>query len=207
MSIFLKNIWTKLVSEYTADKEIGALYWEEICKNYTHPSRYYHNLEHIESMVNELNYVKNQIEDFDSLLFSVYYHDIVYDATSTQNEEESARIAKERMAELGCSEEKIRRVGAQILATKSHKTGQNHDTDYILDADLAVLGRDWKDYREYAQKIRKEYHVYPDILYNPGRKKVLIHFLNLPRIFKTDHFYNIYEQNARENMQRELEDL
>jgi len=74
----------------------------------------------------------------------------------------------------------------------------------ILDADLAILGKDWKDYENYIHQIRKEYSIYPDFLYNPGRKKVLIHFLEFDEIFKTNHFKEKYENIARENIQREI---
>lgn len=44
-------------------------------------------------------------------------------------------------------------------------------------------------------------------MYVPGRKKVLNHFLALPRIFKTNHFYEKYEEAARKNLEDELERL
>ncbi|HXL55890.1 MAG TPA: hypothetical protein VN958_06525 [Chitinophagaceae bacterium] len=44
-------------------------------------------------------------------------------------------------------------------------------------------------------------------MYNEGRKKVLMHFLEMNRIFKTDEFYNQFEKQARENLKRELKEL
>jgi predicted metal-dependent HD superfamily phosphohydrolase len=55
--------------------------------------------------------------------------------------------------------------------------------------------------------VRREYSIYPDLLYKPGRKKVLQHFLNMEHIFKTIHFYTLYEQNARNNLNREIAEL
>jgi predicted metal-dependent HD superfamily phosphohydrolase len=54
--------------------------------------------------------------------------------------------------------------------------------------------------------VRKEYLIYPDLIYNPGRKKVLHHFLAMDRIFKTDFFYNKFEQQARQNLRKEIGD-
>jgi len=62
-------------------------------------------------------------------------------------------------------------------------------------------------YENYTHQLRKEYAVYPDLLYNEGRKKVLMHFLEMNRIFKTDEFYNQFEKQARENLKRELKEL
>ena len=54
-------------------------------------------------------------------------------------------------------------------------------------------------------QIRKEYSIYPDFLYNPGRKKALEHFLEHKFIFQTEEFRTQYETKARENIKREIE--
>ncbi|MDI3322235.1 hypothetical protein [Pinibacter soli] len=48
-----------------------------------------------------------------------------------------------------------------------------------------------------------EYAIYPDLIYKPGRKQVLLHFLEMKRIFKTKEFYEKYETAARENLKKE----
>lgn len=96
---------------------------------------------------------------------------------------------------------------AQVLATKKHETSTDNDTNYFTDADLSVLGQSWETYEAYYKNVRKEYSIYPDIIYKPGRKKVLQHFLSMERIFKTDHFFTAFETRAKENLQRELDIL
>ena len=155
-------------------------------------------------MILELEEVKDKISDYDSILFSIFYHDIIYKATSKDNEEKSAELAKTRLEKLNIPSEKITRIYNQILATKSHKKSKDSDTNFLLDADLAILGQDWEMYENYTQQIRKEYSIYPDFMYKPGRKKVLTHFLEFDEIFKTDYFKEKYEVNARLNIQREL---
>lgn len=56
-------------------------------------------------------------------------------------------------------------------------------------------------------QVRKEYSIYPDLLYKPGRKKVLQHFLQMERIFKTQVFYDKYETQSRRNLEKELNQL
>jgi predicted metal-dependent HD superfamily phosphohydrolase len=55
--------------------------------------------------------------------------------------------------------------------------------------------------------IRKEYNFYPDFMYKPGRQKVLQHFIQMPRIYKTDYFHDRYEEKARDNLHVELKEL
>lgn len=204
MLINISSIFSNLISKFSSDEKLKNDYWTEIEKSYSQKNRKYHNLSHLENMILELENVKNQISDYDALLFSVFYHDIIYKATSKDNEEKSAEKAKISLEKLNISNDKIINIYNQILATKSHKTSDDSDTNFLLDVDLAILGKDWKIYENYIQKIRKEYSIYPDFLYKPGRKKVLTHFLEFEEIFKTEYFQEKYEKMARENIQREI---
>ena len=94
-----------------------------------------------------------------------------------------------------------------ILATKKHELSNDPDTNYFLDADLSILGSDRKSYERYATAIRQEYIEVPDALYVPGRLKVLAHFLSMERIYKTDHFKNLLEIQARNNLEIEKKQL
>lgn len=200
----LNSIFADLISKFSDNEKLKTDYWQEIEKSYSQKNRKYHNLTHLENMILELENVKEETSDYDVMSFSVFYHDIIYKATSKDNEEKSAEVAKTRLDKLNISNERITKIYNQILATKSHKRSDDSDTNFLLDADLAILGKDWKVYDNYIQQIRKEYSIYPDFLYNPGRKKVLTHFLQFDEIFKTDHFKEKYEKMARENIQREI---
>lgn len=123
------------------------------------------------------------------------------------NEEKSSEFAKFRLEKLGVNKIDIEEFSEQILATKSHQKSGNNDTNYLLDVDLSILGKDIESYVKYTQQIRKEYSIYPDFLYKPGRRKVLQHFLVLESIFKTEYFKGKYEVQARENIKFELNGL
>src|SRR6266542_2634420 len=112
-----------------------------------------------------------------------------------------------RLNSIGVSVDKINKCEEQILATKTHEDTNDYDTNLFTDADLSILGQTWNMYENYTHQLRKEYAVYPDLLYNERRKKVLMHFLEMNRIFKTDEFYNQFEKQARENLKRELKEL
>jgi predicted metal-dependent HD superfamily phosphohydrolase len=125
----------------------------------------------------------------------------------SDNEEKSAGVAESRMKQVSVPESIIKNCKEQILATKKHLDNSDTDTNYFTDADLSILGQDWNMYSEYYRNVRKEYSIYPDLIYNPGRKKVLKHFLDMERIFKTEYFYSKFEQQAKINIQMELKSL
>ena len=78
------------------------------------------------------------------------------------------------------------------------------DINWLLDFDLQILAAPWEDYEVYYKQIRQEYKIYPNMLYNPGRKKALHHFLERDFIFQTDVFRAAYEAKARENIKKEI---
>ena len=181
--------------------------WSEIESSYSQPDRHYHNLRHLDSLISELLTIRTTIADWQTIVFSIAYHDIVYNILKQNNEEKSADFAVKRLQLLQMPRSKIIACKHQILATKNHDISFDNDTNYFIDADLAILGADSETYEIYTQKIRKEYKFYPDFIYNPGRKKVLSHFIQMGQIYKTQYFSSKYEQQARKNIEEEFRKL
>lgn len=203
----LKDTFYALVGKYNPHTAITDALWDEIEKQYTSAKRFYHNLNHLEFMLAHLEQCREVISDWDTVLFSLFYHDIIYKATSKENEEKSALVAIKALQKIDYPSVKIRRCGEQILATKTHEISKDNDTNLFTDADLAILGTLPETYTEYSRNVRREYSVYPDFMYNPGRKKVLQHFLDMDFIFKTKHFRELYEVQARKNIATELSNI
>ena len=201
----LKQTFIDLLSNYADDDDLKNELWNEIADNYSSTKRHYHNLKHLESILAQLNEVKEEVNDWQTILFTLYYHDITYNPLKADNEEKSADIAAKRMKQISVSDEKITVCKEQILATKTHIKSAVSDTNYFMDADLSILGHPWETYLEYCKNIRKEYFIYPDVIYNPGRKKVINHFLAMHRIFKTPFFYDKFELQAKQNLQKEIQ--
>ncbi len=200
----LKDVYYQLLSQYTPDADFAARLWQEIALAHSAKGRHYHTLTHLEHLYHELEAVRESIADWDTLLFTLFYHDFVYNTLRQDNEEESARVATELLTMLGVPEKNVARCVGQILATKQHQFSADPDTNLFTDADLSILGAPWERYSAYAAEIRREYSIYPDLLYKPGRRKVLQHFLAMDSIYKTPHFKEQYEQQARRNLQQEL---
>ncbi|WP_430467251.1 HD domain-containing protein [Winogradskyella ouciana] len=202
----LKPKWVDLVSNYTDKKAIVASLWEDIVNHYSNTNRYYHNLAHIQNMLSQAEDFKSHIEDYDVLVFAIWYHDIIYKSTKKDNEVKSALFAKKALKSLNFNEKRIENIENLIISTKKHQIGldENDDNAYLLDFDLSILGTDWETYQNYTQQIRREYKIYPDFMYKPGRKKVLQHFLERETLYFTEVYQDKFETQARENIIKEL---
>ena len=200
----MEHLFKQTILRFTPDEKLADDLWNEVVVHYADHNRHYHNFRHLNDLLGELSSVKDRISDWDAVFFAIIYHDLIYDPTSTRNEDDSATRASFRLHEIGFNEEGIRACERLILATKDHSRSDDSDTNFFTDGDLSVLGKEWPVYRDYAKSIRKEFSIYPDALYNPGRKKVLQNFLSRPNIFKTAHFATKYEARARENLTSEM---
>lgn len=200
----LKTIFTNLLLNYTNNGLLIENLWIDIEKRYSNKNRFYHNLQHIENVYHQLQDVKKHINQWDVLLFSLFYHDVIYNPLQSDNEAKSAEFARKIMLEIGVPAQQIKLCIMQIESTKSHQISIDYDTNYFTDADLSILGETWDNYETYFKAVRKEYAIYPNFMYNGGRKKVLQHFLAMPRIFKTQHYFETLEQQAKQNIQKEI---
>ncbi len=181
--------------------------WGRIATAYNSRSRHYHNLTHLWALFNELSPIREHLDNYDAILFALFYHDIVYSTHRKDNESRSAIAAARDLELVQVPEETVIYCKQHILATAGHERSENDDTNYFMDADLSILGQSPAVYFNYCTNIRKEYAVIPDFLYKRGRAKVIRHFVQMHAIYKTTHFYNLYESRARENLLNELEEL
>ncbi|WP_298393456.1 hypothetical protein [Flavobacterium sp.] len=176
--------------------------WTDLEKVYSAKSRYYHNLTHLEEMISLFDSHCAQLQFPNEVLYSIFYHDYVYKVTRKDNELKSAVHAVEILPLDTTLNKQL--VFNMIVATQHHQHNAIEDINWLIDFDLKILSKDWENYKTYCQQIRKEYKIYPNLLYNPGRKKALQHFIENPSIYQTEVFRNQYEAIARANIQAEL---
>ncbi len=203
----LKDKWFALISKYSFSEILATQLWNELIKNYSHKNRHYHSLSHIDNMINQAEVIQDSISNYDAFLFAIWYHDIIYKSSKNDNEEKSADFCKNKLKSLKIDEKTIDNIQKLILSTKKHQIilSNNNDNAYLLDIDLSILGSDWNTYLEYTQNIRKEYAIFPNFIYNKGRKKVLNNFLERDTLYFTKDYKNEYEKQARENLKKEIE--
>lgn len=206
----LKDNWDYLTQKYSNNEIMIEKLFFELEKKYSEKHRYYHTLNHIESLINLIEDYKEKISDIHYIFFSVWYHDAIYNTLKKNNEEKSSALAAKRLKDLNVDNLTVNKIKMLIISTKNHLTNpeiDNFDAKLFLDCDLSILGANIERYKQYMNEIRLEYSIYPDLLYNKGRIKVLEHFLNMSRIYKTDEIYERFEKQARENLKYELETL
>jgi predicted metal-dependent HD superfamily phosphohydrolase len=202
MITLLQKHWQNL----TPTTPIATSIFEQIIVHYQEPQRHYHNLTHISNLLILWEQYQRQLQDADTVAYSIFFHDIIYNPTKNDNEEQSAVLAQEYLRELGCSDAQISKVTAYILATKKHPSSTTPtDLQWFLEFDLSILGTELTTYQTYAQQIRQEYQHVPEWQYKIGRRKVLHNFLAQNQLFYC--LPNHYNQNAKENLSWELEKL
>lgn len=198
----LQTVHMELLERIGFPKETLEKHWTNLEKAYSSSSRHYHNLTHLAEMLDCFETYKSHLQFPDEVLYALFYHDYIYSSTRKDNELKSAEFAIKLLPEDTSLNKQI--VFDLILATKNHESNGLADEKWLIDFDLKVLAKDSEEYKIYARQIRKEFSIYPDLLYNPGRKKALGHFLEKDFIFQTDIFRNAFESKARANIQDEI---
>ena len=202
--------WKKLVSKYSDNEILINDTLNLIRKCYNTSNRYYHNLDHIKNMLSEVKKFKTMINNYNSVLFAIWFHDVIYDAKKSDNEEKSSELAEEFLENINYDKEKIKKIKNLILKTKNHSnfnSNEDFDTKLFLDLDLLILGANNEMYRKYAEKIRKEYSFVPHKIYNIERIRVLENFLSQEYTFRTKRVREIYEKMAKYNIKSETKFL
>ncbi len=179
---------------------------------YGEPQRAYHTLNHIEQLLVQLENINHILSEPHIIALALYYHDVIYDPTRSDNELRSAEFATDTLSPY-LSPEQYQQIHALIMMTANHQidtlvaSDKYNDAAYLLDMDLSILGAPWTAYEQYAKAIRQEYkHVAADN-YRDGRTAVLQGLLAHPKLYLTDHYYNQLETQARDNIKRELTSL
>jgi len=179
--------------------------WNEIFSSYQGPDRFYHNLVHISDMLTLCEQYRSHIEQPEVVAISIWFHDIIYQVDRKDNEKRSAERATFYLQHSALTTTEVELVYQLILATQHHQLSIAYpDLAYLLDFDLAVLGRDWDNYLLYTSQIRKEYSIYSAEQYRLGRKKVLQHFLGRETLYFTVIGQELWEEKARANLKMEL---
>lgn len=137
---------------------------EDIVYKYSETHRYYHNLDHILDMIKSA-YEKKILTN--SLLLAIIFHDIIYNPKRKNNEELSAELFYQYI-----KDDEIKQA---ILDTKTHKP-TNELARQLIELDLEVLYKDFKTFKDYEDKIFKEYQFVDFKTYKEKRIGILKSF-------------------------------
>jgi predicted metal-dependent HD superfamily phosphohydrolase len=199
--------WRDLTGRYSCSRASTAIY-DGLVRRYAAPERHYHTLRHIGEVLDLLDRYGRAGRAHDTALFAAWFHDVIYDARATDNEERSAAMARRALWKLDVPDDLAEDVARLILATKEHEAVEHgFEGELLLDADLAILGADDERYREYERDIRREYAWASEEEYRAGRARVLTELLARERIYRTGVVAAELEERARRNMRGELDRL
>ena len=176
---------------------------------YNSNARHYHGMRHILDCLSTFRHCGNISVCYEELEFAIWFHDLIYVPGRSDNELNSATIAKAMADCLGLPQCFGHRVERLIICTEYHIPDLTFpDTALMIDIDNNILGESKQEYDKYAEGIRKEFEpVVGHEAFIVGRKEWLTSKLKCDTIFhnSVQHLFN--EQQARENMQRELDSL
>lgn len=176
--------WQNTCKSFSVDRILMKEVFTHLVTAYSSPNRYYHNLEHIDRVLREIDLYCHRTQKLNIIQFAAWFHDAIYDSQAKDNEEKSAEYADRLLKLLTVPEEKIAIITRLILNTKRHQAYKNDlEAQILLDADLAILGTDAKEYQIYCDRIRQEYAWVSESKYSIERRKVLEQFLQRDRIY------------------------
>src|SRR3954468_2716691 len=87
-------LYQEAIRSLVPDKVVCDGLWQDIVKHYSEVRRHYHNLQHLDQLAHELSAVKDAIQEWNIMMLSTAYHDIIYNTRRQDNEEASAAYAR-----------------------------------------------------------------------------------------------------------------
>lgn len=201
----LESHWLQLMKRLSLPQSLGT--YTQLRVAYTEPHRFYHTLQHINACLTHLDKTERLATEPDHIALALWFHDAIYQPLSSNNEQQSADWAQRFLVSLNASPALIDNVYRLIMATAHNSEPQQDDERLIVDIDLTILGAPPTIFEEFEQNIRKEYKRVPTFIYKSKRKKILQQFLARPRLYYFDYFFDMFETQARENLNNVISKL
>lgn len=160
--------------------------WYEISRRWSETHRYYHTLEHLLDILDQIN-VKypTPSKEREKLILTAIFHDIVYNPARSDNEKKSANYFMSLVKEVN---DDVEDVHDMIMDTQNHKPSTQL-SKVFCDMDMDIVKRDFPTLLTWEEEIREEYSIYPDPLYKEHRLKFLHSLL---KDYKSNN-HNLYD--------------
>lgn len=184
----------------------------DLMQRYGEPQRAYHDWSHIEALLGLLDTLLTKLSDPAAVYLAVLFHDAIYDPRAADNEERSAELLAEQVAEL-VGLDVLDRAVRLVLATRAHAipddiaAAEAADMALFLDMDLSILGADPDSFDRYEVQVRREYAHVPDEAFASGRAAILTRFAARPALYFSEWGKQRFEAQARQNIARSLASL
>ena len=198
LKVPLLNRWNTIMAGHDA-------LFLDLLDRWSEPHRHYHGCTHLLSVLEALDLLTEPAGPPRTVLLAAWFHDAVYRGAAGQDEEESARLAEDRLTHAGLPEQEVDEVARLVRLTSDHRPDPG-DTDGTLlcDADLSILGGGPEEYARYVAAVRKDYAHIGDADFAAGRAAVVRHLLNLDPLFHHPRARDLWQDAAHRNLEGEL---
>ena len=167
--------------------------------------RKYHGRTHLLAVLEALDLLTGPTGPPRTVLLAAWFHDAVYLGIAGQDEEDSARLAEDRLAHAGLPAADVDEVARLVRMTADHLPAAGDGAAALLsDADLSVLGGDPAAYARYRAAVRQDFAHIGDDDFAAGRAAVVRQLLQLDPLFHTPRGRDLWLDAARRNLQGEL---
>lgn len=200
MSTNCRDHWASLMERLGNPTNAEAVY-TKLIELYSEPHRAYHNLSHINMLLDEHREIECQHLELE---LAIWFHDAIYNPRAKDNEDRSATLAFNSIIDFGLSIGMANQVEKLIMATKHVELPKDDAARLLVDLDLMSLGGSEAEFDVNSAAIRKEYEHVPLADYCKERCRILQSFLDRPTIYSTRLFQEKYEESARANLRREI---
>jgi predicted metal-dependent HD superfamily phosphohydrolase len=194
------DAWARLAG----DSPTARTEWAAVVAAWSEPHRRYHDLSHLAAVLGIVEALAPAADDPDAIRLAAWYHDVVYDPRSADNEARSAGRARAGLRGL-VHDDRLAEVERLVLLTVDHDPAPDDANGAVLcDADLAVLAAPPEAYAAYASAVRAEYEHLSDAEFTAGRIAVLERLLALPALYRLPEDDERWTATARANLTAEL---
>jgi predicted metal-dependent HD superfamily phosphohydrolase len=198
----LTRAWADLIRRHTTDPA-AAVIGQAVVESWAEPHRRYHSLHHLRDVLARVEELADYAADADAVRLAAWYHDVVYQGRS-DDEERSAQRAESDLTALGIEPTLVAEVARLVRLTITHRPAAgDRNGQALCDADLGVLGIDPQDYQQNSAAVRAEYTHVSDTDFRTGRARVVRDLLAGP-LFYTPLARSRWESQARSNLAHEL---
>tara|TARA_B110000211_G_scaffold234343_1_gene303611 strand:+ start:1097 stop:1537 length:441 start_codon:yes stop_codon:yes gene_type:complete len=135
----LFTYWNEIVDYFEIPKNLSQIIFEHILQCHLAEGRHYHTITHVGSLLSLIDHHELKPNQRITLLIAAFFHDIIYNTDSSENEIESAELMERYFDLLEIESSEILKASEIIKATQFHKSDDNL-TQLFLDMDLSILG-------------------------------------------------------------------